>query len=82
MFAILINEENMPKIRERITVDSELANAMTYLRMPKIWFVVTGFVTESGKYFPYAVLPAYMLKNDFDYDPVKIQTDWDQIVRL
>lgn len=83
MFAILISAENIPKILE----DSSLAPFESeylemYLRRPTPWYFVRGYVPQRGEWKRgFTVLPAYIFPENFEYDPVKIQTDWDQIVR-
>lgn len=82
MFAILLNIDNLPKIIQRIP-DSDTGDSLvpTYLNSSRRWYVVTGYVTRSGKYFDWTIIPAYVIETHFEYDKDKIKTDWDQIVR-
>lgn len=86
MFAIEITTENMPKIQEcealqkhnEDTLNAYLAN---YEKRGKRWYAIRGYVTRQGRVQDFAILPAYVFENEFEYDPDKIKTDWDQIVR-
>ena len=82
MFAILISEENMPKIeKEAPTRPYLIESVRSYLGLSADWYFVTGYVDHKGRFKPSTVLPAYIIDENFEYDPVKIKTDWDQIVR-
>lgn len=82
MFAVLIDAETLPKIQQfendlHIYINSK----ELYLKNRNYWYLVRGYVDERGRVSDYAILPEYLVKQHFDYDPIKIKTDWDQIVR-
>jgi len=82
MHAILITEENAAKIEESgFTAIRPMHTIEVYMSNHKDWYLVSGYVGEDGYFQDYAVLPQYILDDNFEYDPTKIQTDWDQIVR-
>jgi hypothetical protein len=82
MFAILITFENLPKILEhQQTVTLPHLYEEVYLESSRPWYYVRGFVGEGGKFAEWACLPEYVLVRDFEFDPHKIKSDWDQIVR-
>lgn len=82
MFAILISEENMPDIADSGVFDKQpVSNVSLYLNRPRPWYFIRGYVTLRGTLDEWAVLPAYMLEETFDYDPDKIKTDWTNLVR-
>lgn len=82
MFAIKLSEDNMPKIAPRLTIsefDTQILDV--YLTSHNEWYVVTGYVLESGVVQDWAILPLYILDKHYDYDITVILDDWDQIVR-
>lgn len=82
MFAILISEENMPKIQEVLdTSVRPLHTVDMYIRHPADWYFIQGYIPYIGAPEPLAILPGYVFETNFEYDPDKIKTDWDQIVR-
>jgi hypothetical protein len=82
MFAILISNENMPKILESVTPTTDHhPDFQIFLNSEKTWYLVTGWVGTRGDVIDWTIMPAYMLEEKFEYDPNKIKTDWDQIVR-
>lgn len=82
MFAIRITNDNMPKILDRY-MDPPLTEELFALQLnsPGTWYIVTGYVTRRGAVMDWAILPAYLIEGQFQYDHEKIQHDWDQIVR-
>lgn len=82
MFAILISEENMPKILESRDDLSGSTTRWLATLFEKQWWFITGYVDLKGAVHDWSVLPASYTTRYFEYDPIKIQTDWDQIVRL
>lgn len=81
MFAILIKSENVPKIRESGLSDDLLVAMVIALTSRKNWYAVTGYIKRNGEFIGSTVLPAFVIEEHFEYDPDKIKTDWDQIVR-
>ena len=84
MFAILISEENLPKINEdQEKYPESLAHFFPdpYLNHPKNWYYVSGYYSEGRGDISWAAFPEYFLVKKYEFDPTKIQTDWDQIVR-
>jgi len=54
-----------------------------YLRHPKDWYLIRGYVPSwGGEPWKFAVLPANTFDECFEHDAEKIRTDWDQIVRI
>lgn len=82
MFAILIAEENMEKILEGRTHDLDIKTAgwLTTL-FNKKWCFVSGYVDRRGAVHSWSVLPIAYIERYFEYDPLKIRSDFDQIVR-
>lgn len=83
MFAILIAPTNLPKILAAPHITEKYYNygVKTYLAQKSNWYFITGYVDHRGDMKDFTVLPQYILDDNFEYDPVKIKTDWDQIVR-
>lgn len=82
MFAIEITIENMPKIRQsEVLSDKDITSLELYLRSPKVWYLVRGYVPSRGAPVDWVILPAYKFEKDFDYHPIKIKTNWDLIVK-
>lgn len=80
MFAILISEENLPKILETPTLtDRDIAFLKTCCGKQR--YFVTGYVTGRGRFLPWIFFFQKAFEQKFEYDPTTIQTDWDQIVR-
>lgn len=84
MFAILISEKNLPIIKEH---QDELSPSLghfydkPYLASLVDWYYIRGYVTEKGALESWAAYPEEYFTRKFDYNPEKIKTDWDQIVR-
>lgn len=84
MFAIHISEETMPLIKEhQDTLPSGVGRILesAYLTSLTEWYYIQGYVNNNGGVESWAAFPEYILVRQFEYDPIKIQTDWDQIVR-
>ena len=82
MFAIEINEATLPKIFDLSYSRPIDPKAFDYhLRSSNTWYFVNAFVTPSGRVHEWTIIPWHKLRRDFEHDPVKIQNDWDQIVR-
>lgn len=82
MFAILITNQNMPKIvQEELLPTSILRAIQIYLAKRERWYLIRGYVTLWGNLEPWALLPAWILERRYDIDPDKIKTEWSQIVR-
>lgn len=82
MFAIELSVENLPKIRQLDFLSSvDKTEIEVYVRSDKTWYFVRGYVNSRGVLEPWAVFPEYILNRSYDFDPVKIQTDWGIIVR-
>lgn len=84
MFAILINQENVAKIPiESFTNPEDLQRTLNLcLALKRRWYFVRGFVDNRGRFYDWVTLPHYIIEEDYEYDANKIQTDWDQIVRM
>lgn len=82
MFAILISEENVSKIDQvEFLTDKDKTAVRQYLRSKFCWYFVRGYIGVRGELHDWTVIPHYLLRQSFEYDPDKIITDWDQIVR-
>jgi hypothetical protein len=84
MFAILISEENLPRIAEhQETLDPSLAHFIEkpYLSSRVNWYYIRGYVSEVGKPESWAALPEHYLIRGYEFDAEAVKTDWDQIVR-
>ena len=82
MFAIELKEENLPEITQRLVFTDFSASTLDlFLRSRHEWYLITGYVDERGRYEEYAILPMFMLYNNFDYDIMKTHDKWFQIVR-
>lgn len=81
MHAIEITRDNLPKITEADVTDHYFNTCNIMVHNAKRWYLVKGYVDHRGKLVDWVVLPAYIIEKFFEHDPVKIKTDWDQIVR-
>lgn len=83
MFAILIAEENLQKIHtiQYPGHSPDELNMRLYTEHHNSWYFVHGYVDNRGRYTDWAILPEYILVDNFEFDKDKAQTDWDQIVR-
>lgn len=82
MFGIKLSLENMPVIAPRLNIsefDTQILDV--YLNSANEWYIITGYVHESGMFQDWAILPAYLVRKNYDYDINNILSDWDQIVR-
>lgn len=84
MFAILISDETMPKIRqvEKLNDHDKESIQRYYCNRRVDYYFITGYVTRYEKFIPWTVLPAVAFVPNFDHDPEKIKSDWVQIVRM
>lgn len=82
MFAILIAEENMAQIRQvKALTERDAPSLNRYIYARRNFYLIRGYVDLHGRVIDWAVLPAYIFQRHFDYDPVKIQTEWNIITR-
>jgi len=82
MFAIEITKANLGQIWERFEApEPDKFDYGLWLHTTEPYYYVSGYVGHSGTPQPFAILPKHQLDKYFEYDPVKIQNDWDQIVR-
>lgn len=78
-FAILITEENLPKMAE---VEGAPPNQLAYISRYYVdhrvdWYYVTGYVSrKGGPVHPWSIFPASVFVPNNDFDPEKIKTDW------
>lgn len=82
MFAIKLTEDNFPKILLTPTLSIAKAQAISELYFHRNYIFVAGYVDHFGRVTGWDIIPEFVFKKFFDYDPEKIKTDWDQIVRL
>lgn len=82
MFGIMLSEANMSVIAPRLAISEFDTHILdVYLTSSNEWYIVTGYVHESGEIQDWAILPLYLLHKNYDYDIMTIHKDWDQIVR-
>lgn len=82
MFAIELTSLTLPEIYLLdIFTNVDKVELEIYVRSARPWYFVRGYVNSSGALEPWAVFPEDILRRSYDYDPDKIHTDWDQIVR-
>ena len=83
MFAIELSEDNLPQILQTSTLFVAEAQIMTdlYFRSPRTYYFIKDYFDRNGRQQGWGILPEFVLKDFFEYDPDKIKTDWDQIVR-
>lgn len=81
MFAILMSEDTLPKILE---VDALTDKDVAFLKTccTKQRYFIRGYVSRRGALIPWTILPSYLFTPIFEHDEIKIQTDWDLIVRM
>lgn len=83
MFAIKINSETLDIIKDSLDEDSEYKDTIEYFaRMENRWYFLRGYTAPRGAFYPEMVMPGFIIETQFEYDPQKIDHDWDQIVRL
>lgn len=89
MFAIRITEKNLEKIHERLRwlKDDARIDLSIFVNHERDWYFIDGYFEPSARFGSrpqdrWGILPAYIFLKSYDYDAEKIQTDWDQIVRL
>lgn len=81
MFAIQISTDNEAKIRERIPMKPGDRTLDYCIKAEKPWYIISGYTLSSGVVQDWAVLPAYVVERNYDYDDQVIKTDWTQIFR-
>lgn len=83
MFAIKVTDENLGKILNEFHSAPECPPFYPelYLKNDYNWYYISGYISRQGTMLGYAVLPENTLRHNFHVDMLKIQTDWDQIVR-
>lgn len=82
MFAIKLTEENLAKIDESLELNHfDLMSINVYLEANATYYIVRGYVGPRGELRDHAVLPEYILSDNFEIDFDHAKTDWDQIVR-
>lgn len=82
MFAIAINDKTIDKIAERDLLTLDDLDALMSLFLYRDYVFITGYQETRGEVIDWRVMPFYIFRDYFDYDEIKIQQDWDQIVRL
>lgn len=82
MFAILIADENVELLSEfQIEHDIPVDHVLSYLICKSEWFLVRGWQSPRGGLKVWTCLPGYIIRENYEFDPEKIKTEWDQIVR-
>lgn len=83
MFAILISEENLPKIQEHqaeLPKESARIYSPAYLNSNVDWYYVRGLHGIQGAGNTWGCYPQEFFSREFEYDADKIKTDWSQVV--
>ena len=85
MFAIEITEENLPQILQTpgLTIaDAQLmADAFIAHNNDHVRYFIKGYTDRKNRLVPWTTLPEFIFVKNFDFDPEKIKTDWDIVVR-
>lgn len=84
MFAIKLTQSNWPEIKAHEQLIDSDKNFMMNVLLPsgREYFYIRGYVSTRGVVHSSAILPGFVFRRRFDYDTEKIQTGWNQIVRL
>ena len=82
MFAIELREENLDKIEQAPDISSIDMDFVMKVYKENKYIFIRNYVTKKGTFIGCTFLPRYIFDQVFDYDPEKIQHDWDQIVRI
>lgn len=81
MHAIAFNEANLPKILKTYGITVEEVQGLSNVFMHRDYVFMTGVVfSDNAPYRDWAILPMFAFAKNYEFDPDKIQTDWDQIV--
>jgi hypothetical protein len=79
--AILLTEENIPEITQKIEPEADPRFLEMYLRNPKRWYVVKDFFGASGDFFTWTIFPAYFLEKKYYFDSSAAHSTWTEINR-
>lgn len=79
MRAILINEETLEKIAAEELDD--IWKPVIQMSIGRRRYLITGFYSQRTRQPRPAILPERLFRQLFEFDPVKIQTEFDLIVR-
>lgn len=81
MEALLISEENESKLL--VALDAETADLELdiFKRSDKRFYLIRDYVNLAGRLQGTRVLPEYVLKTNFVFDPDGASSDWDTIYR-
>lgn len=86
MFVIELTDKNLPEIYKYIPeAERSTCGVEFYADHPmrgRPMYFITNFVDTSGKVWTWTVLPEYVLKGRFEFDPLVAANNWDQIVRI
>jgi hypothetical protein len=82
VFAIEFNEVTLPKILQIHGMTVKEAQGLTDVFLKKDYVIVSGYYNDRTPLSDWEILPKYVFTETFDFNPEKIKTDWDQIVRL
>lgn len=84
MYALLISEENLELLTQVVPPTTGVRprpNYQTFIKHRVRWYLVAPYVTHYGEVQPWAVMPEYILKQDYEYDHETIDTEWTHIER-
>lgn len=83
MQAILISEENLPKIQEHqngLIESIAHFHPKPYLDSRVNWYYIQGYVNVVNGVANWSAYPESLLIQDYQCDLPKMKTDWNQIV--
>lgn len=80
MFAIVLNEANLPKIlqTDRLTIAEAQALADAFAAR-KSYVFVRGYLTQRNTHNTvqdWAIMPMFVFQENYNFDPDRIRNDW------
>lgn len=82
MDAIEFTETNLPKILQTEALSVAEAQGLTDVFIKKNYVFIRGYYDDRVPLQLWAMMPSFVFEKNFDFDPIQIHTDWDEIVRL
>jgi hypothetical protein len=82
VFAIKISEENEPLILDNVP-PQHIVEALRLFgnKRDETWYVISNYINARGALTGWKIFPSFVLKDGFDIDLEKAETDWTQMVR-
>jgi hypothetical protein len=82
MEAILISDENMPKIAQSGLLSERDESALDrYLGSKTDWYLIRSYLDTHGSIQPWTIRPAYILRRDFEFQPDLFKSAWNVLYR-